>query len=89
MMNRNLLRVIDSKILICCLASTVVGCSAFEDFKKIGSQLTPSQQVVKPKMVAPKKKTIVKKMNHDCSYIVRDLSSHNAKDVWCVPRAYQ
>ena len=79
-----------SIVVFCLTALTIVGCSSVIDFKKIGSQVTPTHQVTKTKVVkVTKKKIVARKINSDCSYIIRDLSIHNAKDVWCIPRALQ
>lgn len=82
-----------SIVVFCFTALTIVGCGSVIDFKKIGSQITPTHQVTKTKVVkvtkVTKKKIIAKKINSDCNYIIRDLSIHNAKDVWCIPRALQ
>ena len=79
-----------SIVVFCFTALTIVGCGSVIDFKKIGSQITPTHQVKKTKVVKVTKKKIVdRKINSDCSYIIRDLSIHNAKDVWCIPRELQ
>ena len=83
------------RILFIAFASiSLIGCSSWLDskkFKKLGAQLSPSQQVstskklIKKNLVNVKHKAVAP-MNHDCSYIIRDLSIPNAKDVWCVPK---
>ena len=79
-----------SIVVFCFTALTIVGCGSVIDFKNIGSQVTPTHQVTKTKVVkVTKKKIVARKINSDCSYIIRDLSIHNAKDVWCIPRALQ
>ena len=79
-----------SIVVFCFTALTIVGCGSVIDFKKIGSQITPTHQVTKTKVVkVTKKKIVARKINSDCSYIIRDLSIHNAKDVWCIPRGLQ
>jgi hypothetical protein len=79
-----------SIVVFCFIALTIVGCGSVIDFKKIGSQITPTHQVTKTKVVkVTKKKIVPRKINSDCSYIIRDLSIPNAKDVWCIPRALQ
>ena len=79
-----------SIVVFCFTALTIVGCGSVIDFKKIGSQITPTHQVKKKKVVkVTKKKIVARKINSDCSYIIRDLSIHNAKDVWCIPRELQ
>ncbi len=90
MMNRNTRFSNGSIVVFCFAALTLVGCGSVIDFKKMGSQFTPTQQVTKTKVVkVTKKKVVARKINSDCSYIIRDLSIHNAKDVWCIPRALQ
>ncbi len=90
MMNRNTRFSNGSIVVFCFAALTLVGCGSVIDFKKMGSQFTPTQQVTKTKVVkVTKKKVVARKINSDCSYIIRDLSKHNAKDVWCIPRALQ
>ena len=79
-----------SIVVFCFTTLTIVGCGSVIDFKKIGSQITPTHQVTKTKVVkVTKKKIVARKINSDCSYIIRDLSIHNAKDIWCIPRALQ
>ena len=90
MTNRNT-RIRSGSIVVFCFAAlTMVGCGSVIEFKKMGSQFTTTQQVTKTKVVkVTTKKVVTRKINSDCSYIIRDLSIHNAKDVWCIPRALQ
>lgn len=83
-----------SLLAFCIAIFSIAGCaSIINDLKKRGSQYTPAQQVTNAKAVKTvtpsKSKVAIKKIRSDCSYIVRDLSSHNAKDIWCIPRALQ
>ena len=79
-----------SFISLSLVTMAMVGCGSVIDLKKVGSQLSPTQQVTKTKVVkVTKKKAVPRKINSDCNYIIRDLSVQNAKDVWCIPRALQ
>ena len=90
MTNRNTRIRSGSIVAFCLVALTMVGCGSVIEFKKMGSQFIPTQQVTKTKVIkVTKKKVVARKINSDCSYIIRDLSIHNAKDVWCIPRALQ
>ena len=90
MTNRNTRFRSGSIVVLCFAALTMIGCSSIIEYKKIGSQFTPTQQVTKTKVVkVTKKKVVARKINSDCSYIIRDLSIHNARDVWCIPQALQ
>jgi len=83
-------RKIVSFIALSTVTISLVGCSSVMDFKKLSAQLSPTQQLTETKaVIVIKKKSVVKKMNNDCSYIIRDLSVSNAQDVWCVPQAAQ
>ena len=77
-------------VLLSFASLAMVGCGSVIKFNKLGTQFTPTHQVTKTKVVkVAKKKVVLKKINSDCSYIIRDLSVPNAKAVWCIPRASQ
>ena len=77
-------------VLLSFASLAMAGCGSVIKFNKLGTQFTPTHQVTKTKVVkVVKKKVVLKKINSDCSYIIRDLSVPNAKTVWCIPRALQ